>query len=412
MTWFPDSSPMTFVQSILREQSTRYLYNHVTSSLSELDLEMVRSIPPGGNWSDIPPEVAAKSARVMKIRATGGRTTYYGRLRSDKPSYTINTYFNRPGNGTFIHPEQDRLISFREAARLQSFPDDFRFFGSNASMYKQIGNAVPPLLAQAIGRTIKRGSVVDLFSGAGGLSKGLSTAGHRVVLAAEKKGHMRTTYAANHPNTIVLDVDLRRPEHIELVISEVDRILRGKTLGMLAGGPPCQGFSTAGNWSFSDPRNVLVFSMLRLVKHLQPESVLIENVVGLRIQKQGAMLDTILSCLSDLGYTSEWYQLNAERYGVPQRRKRVFIVACRSGDVLGPPKPLFNETHRGSSSPDTDARSPVNVGDAIDDLPGLDPGGGCHESPYIASWARTPYQNLMRGLITLSQFVKRQSGQG
>jgi DNA (cytosine-5)-methyltransferase 1 len=403
---------MTLVQSILREQSTRYLYNHVASGLSELDLEMVRSIPPGGNWSNIPSEVAAKSTRVMKIRATGGRTTYYGRLRPDKPSYTINTYFNRPGNGTFIHPEQDRLISFREAARLQSFPDDFRFFGSNASMYKQIGNAVPPLLAQAIGRTIKCGSVVDLFSGAGGLSKGLSDAGHRVILAAEKKEHMRTTYATNHPNTTVLDVDLRKPEHIELVIGEVDRILRGRTLGILAGGPPCQGFSTAGNWSFTDPRNSLVFSMLRLVKYLQPESVLIENVVGLRIQKRGAMLDAILSCLSDMGYASEWYQLNAERYGVPQRRKRVFIVACRSEDMKGPPSPLFLETHRVSNTPATDGLKPVTVADAISDLPPLEPGGGSHESPYNASWAHTPYQKLMRGLITFGQFIRRQSGQG
>jgi DNA (cytosine-5)-methyltransferase 1 len=403
---------MTLVQSILREQSTRYLYNHVTSGLSELDLEMVRSIPPGGNWSSIPSEVAAKSTRVMKIRATGGRTTYYGRLRPDKPGYTINTYFNRPGNGTFIHPEQDRLISFREAARLQSFPDGFRFFGSNASMYKQIGNAVPPLLAQAIGRTIKCGSVVDLFSGAGGLSKGLSDAGHRVILAAEKKEHMRTTYATNHPNTTVLDVDLRKPEHIELVIGEVDRILRGRTLGILAGGPPCQGFSTAGNWSFTDPRNSLVFSMLRLVKYLQPESVLIENVVGLRIQKRGAMLDAILSCLRDMGYASEWYQLNAERYGVPQRRKRVFIVACRSEDMKGPPSPLFLETHRVLNTPATDGLKPVTVADAISDLPPLEPGGGSHESPYNASWAHTPYQKLMRGLITFGQFIRRQSGQG
>ena len=84
------------------------LYNHVTSSLSPLDLEIIKSVPPGGNWKDIPLDVAEKSARIMQIRESGGRTTYYGRLRNELPSYTINTYFHRPGNGTFIHPDQDR----------------------------------------------------------------------------------------------------------------------------------------------------------------------------------------------------------------------------------------------------------------------------------------------------------------
>ena len=111
------------------------LYNHQTASLSEIDLKMIKSVPSGGNWKNIPKSIP--SERLNKIRKSGGRTTYYGRLRWDKPSYTINTYFNRPGNGCFMHPDdkksknpQHRLISFREAARIQSFQDDFKFFGS------------------------------------------------------------------------------------------------------------------------------------------------------------------------------------------------------------------------------------------------------------------------------------------
>ena len=141
---------MTLTKTIHSESALSLLYNHVCAKLSELDLEMVRSIPQGGNWQNIPLSVARKSERVMKIRKNGGRTTYYGRLNPNLPSYTVNTYFNRPGNGTFIHPHQARLISFREAARLQSFPDSYRFFGSNTSIYKQIGNAVPPLLYKAV----------------------------------------------------------------------------------------------------------------------------------------------------------------------------------------------------------------------------------------------------------------------
>ena len=127
------------------------LYNHVCAKLSEFDMEVIRTVPPGGNWKDVPVEIASKSSRLTQIRRSGGRTTYYGRLQRDLPSYTINTYFNRPGNGTFIHPTQDRLISQREGARLQSFPDRFRFLGSTTSIFKQIGNAVPPLLAKVKG---------------------------------------------------------------------------------------------------------------------------------------------------------------------------------------------------------------------------------------------------------------------
>ena len=124
------------------------LYNHITYSLSENDLRMVVSIPAGGNWKNIPLDIPSK--RLERIRETGGRTTLYGRLRWEKPSYTITTYFNRPGNGAYIHPKDNRVISAREAARLQSFPDDFIFEGTITKKFKQIGNAVPPLLSMEI----------------------------------------------------------------------------------------------------------------------------------------------------------------------------------------------------------------------------------------------------------------------
>src|ERR1043165_3606815 len=109
--------------------------NHFSAKLSDLDLRMVREIPPGGNWKNIP--VSVPSKRLEQIRqgfkeGKGSRSTYYGRLSPSKPSYTISTYVNRPGNGCFVHydPKQQRVISQREAARLQTFPDDFAFTGS------------------------------------------------------------------------------------------------------------------------------------------------------------------------------------------------------------------------------------------------------------------------------------------
>ena len=150
------------------------LYNHIAPGLSKLEWEMAKHIPAGGNWKNIPEHIP--SQRLEQIRKSGGRTTYYGRLVWDKPAYTITTYFNRLGNSSNLHPEQQRMISTREGARLQSFPDKFIFHGTKSSQYKQIGNAVPPLLARAVAETIEphleNRTFIDLFAGAGGMSEG------------------------------------------------------------------------------------------------------------------------------------------------------------------------------------------------------------------------------------------------
>ena len=130
------------------------IYNHISPKLSDLEKQMIKHIPPGGNWKNIPIEIPSK--RLEQIRRNGGRTTYYGRLLDNKPSYTISTYFHRIGNGCNIHPTQNRIISIREAARLQSFNDNFVFYGSKNSIYKQIGNAVPPLMSEKIAISIKK----------------------------------------------------------------------------------------------------------------------------------------------------------------------------------------------------------------------------------------------------------------
>ncbi len=406
---------MTLSRSTQIAAHDSFLYNHVSAKLSKLDLQMVKSIPRGGNWQDIPISIAKQSARVMKIRESGGRTTYYGRLNPSLPSYTVNTYFNRPGNGTFIHPTQDRLISFREAARLQSFPDWYRFKGSNTSIYKQIGNAVPPLLAKAIGLLFKKSIAVDVFAGAGGLSLGLQDAAHKVLAAADNNPHMLQTHAENHPDTMVFHVDFSNSIELEGFIEEIDNRLRGRFLGLLAGGPPCQGFSTAGKWNIGDTRNKLVFSMLRMVRHLQPEHVLIENVVGLRIRKNGKTLLSIQENLDSLGYSSEWFQLNAEQYGVPQRRRRIFIHASRSNELFGPPPPLFSMVGRKKKGSEPylsqpNLAKPITVEEAIGDLPPIPCGGGVHKSEYDDAWMKSSYQHYMRNQMTFRDLVTNQSG--
>ena len=138
----------------MRENNNKRLYLHSMPTMSELDREFIKFIPPGGNYMNIPDEISTK--RILKFKETGGRTTTYGRLDPDKASATVNTYFNRPNVGTNYHYKENRLITVREALRLQSFPDDFvPHYKNQRSLHMQIGNAVPPLLSYAIASKIK-----------------------------------------------------------------------------------------------------------------------------------------------------------------------------------------------------------------------------------------------------------------
>jgi DNA (cytosine-5)-methyltransferase 1 len=372
-------------------------------------MEMIRSVPPGGNWQDIPKETVAKSARLKQISNSGGRTTYYGRMRSDAPAYTVNTYFNRPGNGTFIHPEQDRLISLREAARLQSFSDGYRFLGSFSSKLKQIGNAVPPILGNEVGKLVKKGRAIDLFCGAGGLSEGLEMAGHNVVLASDFNGSMCRTYERNHRHTQTVEADLGDDQETALLLEETENVLKGRTLTTLAGGPPCQGFSTAGKWNSADSRNALVFRMIHLVDELRPENIVIENVPGIRWMAKGEIMARIESRLEKLGYYCSAHLLRAEEYGVPQRRRRVFIVASECSESISPPEGVLSHCRTGKTrsemKTDPTKPPPVNVSEAIGDLPPIPSGGGEEECNYVPLTPLSDYQRYVRGQLTLDGFI-------
>ena len=128
--------------------------DHFIPSMSDLDRYIISHVPPGGNYQDIPDEVNSK--RIQRLKREGGHTTCYGRMIEDEPSYTINTYFNRPNVGCNIHYHEDRLITIREAMRLQSFPDSFHLIASSKqAKHLIVGNAVPPLLAKALAERLK-----------------------------------------------------------------------------------------------------------------------------------------------------------------------------------------------------------------------------------------------------------------
>lgn len=123
--------------------------NHTASATEKVNLDRARFVPEGGNWKDIPAHLLPP--RFFECRMTDHSTTY-ARPRRDSPSFTITSLFGNITAGAFTHPTQNRAFTVREGARLQSFKDSFRFCGPSNSQYRQIGNAVPPLLACAIGR--------------------------------------------------------------------------------------------------------------------------------------------------------------------------------------------------------------------------------------------------------------------
>ena len=307
------------------------IYNHYASKLSELDMQIIEHVPPGGNWKNIPESVPSK--RLEQIRESykegkGSRSTYYGRLRPEMPSYTINTYFNRPGNGCHIHYEQPRTLSQREAARLQTFPDNFEFIGSKTAINNQIGNAVPPLLGYQIAKQFPfPGKFVDLFCGAGGLALGFIWAGWTPIIANDIDKNAIETYRRNIGNHTICG-DINDNEIFSSIVKTVkyEKELEKGPIFVL-GGPPCQGFSTANTRRGKDDlRNWLFKSYTNLLKEIEPTGFIFENVKGITNLDKGAFFKMIqkdmLSCVEAIKVN----KLNSAEFAIPQRRERVIIV--------------------------------------------------------------------------------------
>jgi len=143
------SSPTSKYQRTMRGNSL-YATCHAASKLGKINIERMKHIPQGGSWRDIPFDLLPAG---MKRAKRSDHTKRYGRLRTDGQASTILTKCDVHW-GAYIHPEQDRSLTVREAARFQSFPDWYVFSGSKTEQYVQVGNAVPPLLARAIAQTI------------------------------------------------------------------------------------------------------------------------------------------------------------------------------------------------------------------------------------------------------------------
>lgn len=326
-----------FFNDVLNGIITKYcklneskVLNHNTFKLSDLDMEMVVSIPQGGNWKNIPEEVVKKSKRLISISEKGGRTTLYGRIDYNKPSYTITTYFNRPGNGTYIHPIKDRVLSVREAARFQSFKDDYYFYGNQGAVLNQVGNAVPPILIYLIANKVKSkvncSKSLDLFAGAGGITSGLKLAGIDTKVAIDFDKSACKTLKINNPDTNVICGDITLKE----VKDQIVDLATKNEVDIICGGPPCQGFSYAGKRFVDDPRNKLFKEYVEIVSRIKPNVFIMENVEGILTAQGGKVYEQINMLFKELDYNVSGKLLMASQYCVPQRRKRLILIGVKN----------------------------------------------------------------------------------
>lgn len=167
-------------------------------------------------------------------------------------------------------------------------------------------------------------TVVDLFCGAGGFSLGFQWAGFKNILSIESDPQISQTYRYNFPNHYLLEKDISLVSNQEL-----RQIIGTQKVDVVVGGPPCQGFSLAGNIGrrfLDDSRNMLFLEFIRVVEELKPTCFVMENVARLFSRKKGETREEILAYFRALGYVVEARVLCAADYGVPQNRNRVIFI--------------------------------------------------------------------------------------
>lgn len=199
----------------------------------------------------------------------------------------------------------------------------------------------------------KKNNFIDLFSGAGGLMRGIMDAGFKPLFSLEMWQPAIETHKLNYPKIPVWEKDIREVPNsaIEKYKDKVD---------LIVGGPPCQGFSTIGKRLVKDPRNELVFEYIRFVKTIQPKMFLMENVRGLLSSDGGKIKKAIEREFQEIGYTIDSKVLCAADYGVPQKRYRLFFMGVRNDLNF---KPSFPKAT-------TQKENYRTVGEAIMDLVG------------------------------------------
>jgi DNA (cytosine-5)-methyltransferase 1 len=268
---------------------------------------------------------------------------------------------------------------------------------------KVLNRRTPPTVSPYI-------QAVDLFCGAGGISEGMRMAGFQSILGIDVWEPACRTFALNHETATTVCGDIAKLDGADLI-----RLagLEPGVVGLVSGGPPCQGFSLAGKTLADDPRNYLYREFLRVVEAFAPQWVIMENVPQLLKHPEVAQAVhrdlRSLRLPAEQRYDVQHFVANAADYGVPQTRSRVIFVAKR-GDVplreeFDLPKAMRAVFVEPSGSADLFNPTYVTVSEAINDLPAIRAGEGSDAMSYTGE-AETPYQKFMRGEIGLAPFFE------
>ena len=181
---------------------------------------------------------------------------------------------------------------------------------------------------------------VDLFCGAGGLSKGLEMSGLEGICGLDWFNEACMTYNRNFDHPFI-NGDIKDPENKKKFYDTVRQQLNGRHLNIVAGGFPCQGFSMAGNRIVDDPRNSLYKELIEIVVELQPDFVICENVKGLRTMLDGLVEKKIIADFHEIGYEMNVTILCAADYYTPQKRERIIFIGNRKGLKNFHPEPML-----------------------------------------------------------------------
>lgn len=231
-------------------------------------------------------------------------------------------------------------------------------------------------------------NAIDLFCGAGGLSRGFMDAGFNILVGCDNDQDALNTFSLNHSGGIALNADLSKQETVKKIME----IAGGNKIDVVIAGPPCQSFSLTGKRRYGvldDPRNYLYKAVVDLIGQVKPKGFVIENVPGLYSMHKGNIREEILRSLRELGYNVECKILLAADYGVPQTRKRLVFMGVRS-DIGKPRFPIP------TYGPTTDKKY-ITCEEAIDDLPSREDGNvGVSPDKYTHA-PNTDYERKMRG---------------
>jgi DNA (cytosine-5)-methyltransferase 1 len=236
--------------------------------------------------------------------------------------------------------------------------------------------------------------LLDLFSGAGGLSYGFELASFKIDLAIELEKNYFESYKYNNPETVTLNEDITALNCKEIN----DNYIKGEKVEGIIGGPPCKGFSTVGNRNPDDPRNMLVFFFIKWVEYFKPRFFVMENVKGILTMAKGQVMERIKKMYSEIGYQCNVYVLLAAEYGVPQLRERVFFVGTEENSVQ---KLVIQKTHQKEVRTKTEDSLPLflNVKEALSDILDTKPSNEDKRKIFIKDYEhppRTKYQEYLR----------------